>query len=165
MFGSTFSGANAYAKVGVETGVTAASPHRLIVMLFEGAMVAVASAIQHMQAGDIAKKGEAISKAISIIDSGLRASLDKKVGGEIALNLDALYEYMSTRLVLANLKNQQTILEEVYQLLKGLKDAWESIAPAANVTPASSEVQQTKPTPKINGYDAPAASPSRLVKA
>lgn len=163
MFGAPRSGANAYATVSLETGVAAASPHKLVVMLFEGAMVAVASAIQHMQSGDIANKGKAISKAISIIDNGLRASLDKKVGGEIALNLDALYEYMSSRLLVANLKNQPQVLEEVYQLLKGLKDAWESITPAAASTgepPQQSTAQQAKP------YDplAPQA-PSRLMKA
>lgn len=166
MFGSTSSGANAYAKVGVETGVAAASPHKLIVMLFEGAMVAVASGIQHMQAGNIANKGMAISKAISIIDNGLRVSLDKKVGGEIALNLDALYEYMSNRLLIANLKNQPQILEEVYQLLKGLKDAWEAITPAANI--AASEQQQPEPSqaaPKLQAYDTLAPQQSRLVKA
>ncbi|HYD60990.1 MAG TPA: flagellar export chaperone FliS [Noviherbaspirillum sp.] len=162
MFGSSQSGARAYATVGVETGVAAADPHKLIVMLFEGAMVAVASAIQHMQAGDIAKKGAAISKAISIIDNGLRASLDKKVGGEIALNLDALYEYMSNRLLIANIKNQPTVLEEVYQLLKGLKSAWESIAPnanAANPQPAAPD------SPAATGYDPLAPNTSRLVKA
>lgn len=161
MFGSSSSGAKAYATVGVETGVAAASPHKLIVMLFEGAMVAITSAIQHMQAGEIARKGEAISKAITIIDHGLRASLDKKVGGEVALNLDALYEYMSSRLVIANLKNQVSILEEVYQLLKGLKDAWDAIAPSnAGSMPAS------QPTPGAAAYDplAPQA-PSRLMKA
>ncbi|WP_136416228.1 flagellar export chaperone FliS [Herbaspirillum sp. ST 5-3] len=160
MFGSTNSGAKAYAKVGVETGVAAASPHKLVVMLFEGAMVAVASGIQHMQSGDTAAKGAAISKAISIIDSGLRASLDKQVGGEIALNLDALYEYMSTRLVIANLKNQPKILEEVYQLLKGLKDAWEAITP---VPTAGGPDQQSAPAPQP--YDPLAPQQSRLVKA
>lgn len=162
MFGSSPGGANAYAKVGVETGVAAASPHKLIVMLFEGAMVAVASGIQHMQSGDIAAKGMAISKAISIIDNGLRASLDKKVGGEIALNLDALYEYMSSRLLIANLKNQPKILEEVYQLLKGLKDAWEAITP----TPSNVEQQsQPQATPKTQAYDSLTPASSRLVKA
>jgi flagellar secretion chaperone FliS len=127
MFGSPRAGANVYAKVGMETGVAAADPHKLIVMLFEGAMVAVASAIQHMQAGDVEKKGAAISKAIMIIDAGLRASLNKNSGGGLALNLDSLYEYMGRRLVTANLKNQPQVLEEVYQLLKGLKSAWETI--------------------------------------
>ena len=160
MFGSKQSGAKAYATVGVETGVAAASPHKLIVMLFEGAMVAISSGIQHMQSGDIAKKGEAISKAINIIDNGLRASLDKKVGGEIALNLDALYEYMINRLIIANAKNQKTVLEEVHQHLKGLKDAWETIDPAKTAPQAQAVA------PKMNAYDplAPQA-PSRLVKA
>lgn len=162
MFGSTASGAKAYANVGVETGVAAASPHKLVVMLFEGAMLAISSAIQHMQSGNIAQKGTAISKAITIIEDGLRASLDKKVGGEVALNLDALYEYMGKRLVVANLKNQQSILEEVYQLLKGLKDAWESIAPA----PGSAAPQQSQPAAPQKAYDALAPqAPSRLVKA
>lgn len=161
MFGSTKSGVNAYAKVGVETGVATASPHQLVVMLFEGAMVAIASAIQQMQAGDIPAKGASISKAISIIDNGLRASLDKEIGGEVALNLDALYEYMSSRLLIANIKNQPKILEEVYQLLKGLKDAWASIAP----TNASVEQQQEQPSPAAQAYDALAPKSSRLVKA
>lgn len=124
MFGSSARGANAYASVGVETGVAAATPHKLIVMLFDGAMAAVTSAQAHMQAKNIAAKGQAISKAIMIIDSGLRASLDKKVGGQIALSLDSLYEYMSNRLLLANLKNQPDILEEVHRLLGELRGAW-----------------------------------------
>lgn len=163
MFGSRQSGAGAYATVGVETGVAAASPHKLIVMLFEGAMVAVSSALHHMKTGDIAAKGQAISKAISIIDNGLRASLDKKVGGEIALNLDALYEYMSNRLLIANLKNQPQTLEEIYQLLKGLKDAWDAIAPAPGAI-AQGAPQAAAPA-AVQAYDAPAPQASRLVKA
>jgi flagellar protein FliS len=170
MFGSRQSGANAYATVGVETGVAAASPHKLIVMLFEGAMVAVSSALHHMRAGDIAAKGKAISQAISIIDNGLRASLDKKVGGEIALNLDALYEYMSNRLLIANLKNQPQTLEEVHQLLKGLKDAWDAIAPAAPGTaPGAAQAAAPSAIPaaasQANAYGAQAPQGSKLVKA
>ena len=139
MFGLERSGANAYAKVGIETGVVAASPHRLIVMLFEGALLAVAMGIQHMKAGEIEKKGLAISKAIMIIDSGLRASLDKKAGGEIAENLDSLYAYMSEKLLAANMKNQPEMLEEVQNLLKDLKSAWDAIdASARTATPAVS---------------------------
>lgn len=127
MFGSKQNGVNAYAKVGIETGVAAASPHKLIVMLFEGALVAVSTGLQHMKAGNIPAKGAAISKAILIIDSGLRAALDKKAGGEIAESLDSLYEYMGTRLLMANLKNQPEILEEVHRLLSELKGAWDAI--------------------------------------
>lgn len=132
MFGSKQSGVSAYAKVGIETGVISASPHKLIVMLFDGAMVSVTSAIMHMKAGDIAAKGAAISKAIMIIDSGLRASLDKKAGGEIAEGLDALYEYMGSRLLQANLRNQVDILEEVQRLLGELRGAWNAIGAEAN---------------------------------
>lgn len=127
MFGTRQSGVSAYAKVDIETGVTSASPHKLIVMLFDGALVSVSTAIKHMKAGNIPAKGLAISKAIMIIDSGLRASLDKKVGGEIAEGLDALYEYMGSRLLQANLKNQVDILEEVQRLLTDLRGAWNAI--------------------------------------
>ncbi|MBC3934911.1 flagellar export chaperone FliS [Undibacterium rugosum] len=131
MFSSSANGANAYTKIGVETGVIAASPHKLIVMLFEGAIVAINNAQVQMQSGDIAAKGKSISKAISIIDNGLRASLDKRVGGEIALNLDALYEYMTRQLLLANLNNSEDALIEVSKLLRDLKSAWDAIAPQA----------------------------------
>src|SRR5689334_14605377 len=103
MFGTTQRGVNAYAKVGLETGVTAASPHKLIVMLYDGALAAIMTGITQMKAGNVQEKGKAISKAIQIIDNGLRASLDKEVGGEIAQNLDALYDYMSRRLLEANI--------------------------------------------------------------
>jgi len=136
------SGVNAYAKVGIETGVTSASPHKLIVMLFDGALVSVTTAIMHMKAGKIAEKGAAISKAIMIIDSGLRAALDKKAGGEIAEGLDALYEYMGARLLQANLKNQVDILEEVQRLLTELRGAWNAIGG----TPAATGAAPGKPT-------------------
>ena len=138
MFGTRQNGVNAYAKVGIETGVTSASPHKLIVMLFDGALVSVSTAILQMKAGNIPEKGKAISKAIMIIDSGLRASLDKKVGGEIAEGLDALYEYMASRLLQANLKNQVDILEEVQRLLSDLRGAWNAIADSPAVKGADS---------------------------
>lgn len=163
MFGSTKSGANQYATVGLETGVVAASPHKLIGMLYDGAMIAIQSAIPAMKAGDISVKGNAISKAIMIIDNGLRASLNKDIGGEIALNLDALYAYMSNRLMLANVKNQTEILEEVYGLLKDLKSAWDTIGDAG--TPATEPAVQPAAVPKVSAYDALAPQTSRLIKA
>jgi len=132
MFGTMQRGANAYENIGVETGVVAASPHKLITMLFDGALVAIAMSSKYMKAGDIKNKGESITKAILIIESGLRASLNKSVGGEIALNLDALYEYMARRLFTANVENSAEILEEVHGLLDGLRDAWESIGSEAS---------------------------------
>lgn len=130
MFGSKTSGANAYAQVGVETGVLAASPHKLVAMLFDGAEVAVTTAMRQMKRGEVAAKGASISKAIMIIENGLRSSLDVKAGGEIAANLDALYEYMVGRLLQANLNNSPELLDEVHELLADLKGAWNAIAPS-----------------------------------
>jgi flagellar protein FliS len=150
MFGTRQSGVSAYAKVDIETGVTSASPHKLIVMLFDGALVSVTTAIGHMKAGKIAAKGAAISKAIMIIDSGLRASLDKKVGGEIAEGLDALYEYMASRLLLANLKNDVEILEEVQKLLTDLRGAWNAIGDSPAAKAAQSDT--TTAAPRANTF-------------
>jgi len=127
MFGSMQRGVSAYAKVGLETSVISASPHKLVVMLYDGALVAVKSAATHMAAGNIAEKGIAIGKAINIIDSGLRASLDKKSGGEIAANLDALYVYITKRILTASLQNRTDMLDEVQTLLADLRDAWTQI--------------------------------------
>lgn len=130
MFGSNRTGVNVYAKISEETGVLAANPNKLIIMLYEGAISACQSAIVHMQNKDIANKGAMLSKAILIIESGLRLSLDKKAGGEIAGSLDALYGYMSHRLTLANIRNQSELIIEVIKLLTELKSAWEAIESA-----------------------------------
>lgn len=134
MFGTMQRGVNAYAKVGLETAIVSASPHKLIVMLFDGALVAVLSALSNMKAGNIPEKGAAISKAIDIINNGLRASLNKKAGGDIADSLDSLYLYMSERLLLANLNNSTEMLEEVHGLLADLRSAWCEIGDKAAVT-------------------------------
>ncbi|ABI59209.1 MULTISPECIES: flagellar export chaperone FliS [Nitrosomonas] len=116
-----------YQSVGVESGVASADPHKLIVMLFEGARQALDCGRLYMQQHRIAAKGEMISKAIMIIDHGLKASLDKTAGGELATRLDQLYDYMTTRLLTANLQNDPAIIEEVSQLLGELQEAWASI--------------------------------------
>ena len=136
MFGSVQKGANAYASVGLETGVAAASPHKLIVMLFDGAQTSLTIALAEMQAKNIAAKGRAISKAIRIIEEGLRASLDKSAGGEIAGSLDSLYEFISRRLVQANLENKPEYIEEAQRLLGELRGAWLAIDPEAAVRQA-----------------------------
>jgi len=148
MFGNSQRGVNAYAKVGLETGVTAATPHKLIVMLYDGAIVAILNALTHMKSGNIQEKGKAISKAIQIIDNGLRASLDKEVGGSIALNLDALYEYMSSRLLTGNIQNDEAALEEVRGLLADLRDTWNQIGEAQTPGAAALNAGQ-KQTPVL----------------
>jgi flagellar protein FliS len=125
---------NAYSQVAVDAGVDTASPHKLISMLFEGALMSVAAARLHMQRKEIAEKGRAISRAIAIIDEGLKISLDVKVGGELAQNLKSLYEYMCHRLLEANISNDVEKLNEVGRLLSELKGAWEVIGrPQATV--------------------------------
>jgi len=127
----------AYARTEVETGVESASPEQLIIMLYEGALKAIYKAKSDMLRNDTGGKGTAISKAIAIIEDGLRGALDLKAG-DIAINLDALYEYMSNRLLVANLKNEQSALDEVAKLLNELKSAWEALERGAGVGVASS---------------------------
>ncbi len=142
MFGTARYGANAYATVGLETGVMAANPHKLIVMLFDGAKMAVSNALRHMQTGEIAAKGKAISQAMAIINDGLHASLDKTAGGEIAVSLSALYDYMSQRLLMANLKNDAAMLEEVGGLLEQLRLAWLEIGTPGAATATSTAMPE-----------------------
>lgn len=127
----TASGTKAYAQVGVESAVMSASPHQLIEMLFDGANSALVRARLFMQQGDTVAKGEAISKAINIIDNGLKAGLDLEQGGEIATNLTSLYEYMTRRLLHANLRNDSQAIEEVEGLLSNIAEAWKQISPKA----------------------------------
>ena len=105
--------AQSYAKVGVDVAIETSDPHRLVLMLFDGAMAAVSLARVHMEAGETAQKGAAISKAIDLVSSGLKASLD-----------------MAQRLLFANMKNNLAALDEVSELLGSLRDAWAQIAPS-----------------------------------
>ena len=120
--------AQMYAKVGLETNVASASPHQLILMLFDGALLAIAKANTSMLNKQIAEKGQAISHAIDIISNGLGASLNLSAGDELANRLASLYDYMCTRLLYANLNNDPAALTEVSGLLGEIKMAWEAIA-------------------------------------
>jgi flagellar protein FliS len=127
-------GASAYARVGVESSAMSASPHQLIVMLFDGAKTAIDMARHHMASGDVAAKGNAISKAMNIVESGLKASLDAKAAGTegttLVSNLSALYDYVVRRLLHANLRNDVSALDEADRLLDSLAAAWREIEPA-----------------------------------
>ncbi len=124
----------AYTHVGIETNVEAADSHKLISMLYQGALLAIANARNAMLRKDIPVKGKSITHAIRIIGEGLQASLDKNVGGKLAQDLHALYDYMSLRLVEANMKNDIGMLDEVTTLINEIKVAWDSIRPASNVS-------------------------------
>lgn len=129
MFSPEHSGANAYTRIGVETGVMGASPHRLIVMLYQGARRAIAQARMHLQMGNVPARGEAIGKAIQIVASGLQQSLNLEAGGEIAERLSAPYSYMSRRLLEANIKQSEAMLAEVDGLLAMLEEDGSALPP------------------------------------
>ncbi len=127
MFSTNRNPTQAYASVGVVSGAMSASPHGLVLMLFEGAIIAVSAARMHIRIGRTADKAKAISKAVAIIQDGLMASLDRDSGGEIAEQLFSLYKYMVARLTEANIGNRAEPLEEVGRLLAELNGAWQAI--------------------------------------
>ena len=120
--------AQAYARIGLETGVASASPERLIVMLYDGAIAALNQARTHMASGSTAQKGQAIGKAIAIVDEGLKAAVDTSNGGAIARQLVELYDYIGQRLLAANLRNDMAMLDEAARLLSELRAAWSALA-------------------------------------
>ena len=126
------SGARAYATVNLETGVSQSDPHKLILMLFDGAISALQRALSCMQANDTAAKGAAISRATRIIDEGLRGSLDLTSGGELAQHLHDLYDYMGRRAFSATTRNDPAPLHEIIALLTDLRGAWATIAQQKN---------------------------------
>jgi flagellar protein FliS len=130
MFGNRMNPATAYAELGRESDIATASPHRLIVLLFEGAENAISVAKAHAENGNIAERGVNISKAIDIISNGLKVSLDMQQGGDLAVRLAALYDYMVSRLLWANMKNNVQAMQEVLFLLGEIHDAWKQIDPA-----------------------------------
>jgi flagellar protein FliS len=121
--------ANAYQKVQVDAAVLGASPHDLIAKLLSGAIDSIQEAKKHMLDQDIATKSQCIKVATSIISDGLRSCLNMEAGGEIAANLDALYDYMLRRLVKAHAENDPAILDEIVTLLREIKMGWDAIKP------------------------------------
>ena len=121
--------ANAYARVGVETSVNAASAHKLIELLFNGFMDAIVLARGHMRARQIEAKGNAIGRAAKIVEEGLKAGLNLEAGGRLAADLNSLYAYVALRLLHANLRNDEEALDECVRLIGPLRDAWVAIGP------------------------------------
>lgn len=117
---------NQYKSVGVQSGMTDATPHQMITMLLDGALDRIASAKGAIGRKEVARKGELVGSAIAIID-GMRASLDYENGGEIAANLGSLYDYIERRLVEASATSDMTMLDEVSALLREIKSGWDSI--------------------------------------
>jgi flagellar protein FliS len=130
--------AQAYASIGLETKVLSASPEGLITLLYDGALAAIAKAKLYMQTNDIAGRGKSISKAIEIVDSGLKASVNTEIGGELAQNLVTTYELISRHLLLANLNADLAKLELAERMLSEIAQAWRTAVDSAKsdaVTP------------------------------
>ena len=120
-----------YQQVGLETQLAGASSHHLVTMLFDGFMAALAQARGAMREGQLELKGLAIGRAARILEEGLRGGLDLQAGGALAVDLDDLYTYVTMRLTLANLRNDEQALDECQRLVQPLREAWLSIAEQA----------------------------------
>ena len=135
-------GASAYSAIGIETGIAAADPLGLVIMLYDGAIQAIVRAESAMALGDIQGRGAFTSKAIDIIQQGLAASLDTRVGGTLAESLAALYDYMGRRLLIGNLRSEQAAYSEVRKLLVDLRESWLGLR---RTQPAPAPIDETGP--------------------
>jgi len=122
MYGTN--GTQAYAQIGVESAVMSASQSQLVTMLFDGALSALIRARLFMQDNQLEGKGLSLSKAITIVENGLKVGLDEASKDELTQNMLALYAYMVRRLLQANLHNDVAAVEEVEGLLRNIADAW-----------------------------------------
>jgi flagellar protein FliS len=129
MFTTMLQPIDQYRQVGTATAVATADPHRLVTLLFDGAIAAVLQARHAVTTGDIATKAAMVAKAMRIIDEGLKASLESRGDPALEENLRSLYEHMVSRLFIANLHNSEVPLTEVARLLGDLRTAWAAIAP------------------------------------
>lgn len=119
--------ASAYQRVGVETAMNQASPHQVVVMLFDRFLQVVGLARSAMQQGNLAAKGEYIIKAVRIIDEGLKPSLNLQQGGDLAANLNGVYGYCVLLLTQANLKNDEVALADVARIIQPIAQGWKEI--------------------------------------
>ena len=120
-----------YQQINTQTGIVDADPHRLIQLLLDGALDRIAQAKGALASGDVAAMGEALGKAVGII-TGLQGCLDRERGGEIAANLDRLYDYMTVRLLAVHTERGPAPLEEVGSLLGTIKSGWDAIREPAH---------------------------------
>jgi flagellar protein FliS len=124
---------SAYNSVAAHGGVAAADPHKLILMLMDGALERIAQARGRIEHKELSEKNRLLSAAVSIVEE-LRGSLDLKAGGVIAANLDDLYDYMARQLIGANLQNKVETLDEVSHLLREIRSAWVLLPPEARAS-------------------------------
>jgi flagellar protein FliS len=119
--------ADAYRRIGVETSMHTIDQHQIIVLLFDGLLREIARARGALARQDVPGKCETIARAMRILEEGLITGLDMVDGGEIAQNLSALYNYCLHQLVMANAKNDDALLQEVYTLIEQVAQGWKAI--------------------------------------
>lgn len=119
--------ANAYQRINVETSMHTIDQHQIVSLLFEGFLSTVVSARGAMSRKDIPAKCAAIAKALRILEEGLATGVDTVDGGVLAQNLAALYDYCARRLIMANVKNDDAMLQEVYNLIEPVARSWKAI--------------------------------------
>ncbi|MFL1404564.1 flagellar export chaperone FliS [Marinobacter sp. M1N3S26] len=119
-------GLQQYQRINTQTSITDADPHKLIQLLYNGALERINMAKARMQQKDYGAKAQLINKAIEII-GGLRSFLDFEKGGDLSLRLESLYDYMERTLLEASAKNDVGKLEEVADLLRSIKEGWDGI--------------------------------------
>lgn len=115
-----------YSKVGLETDVLNASPHRLVSLLFDGVHDGMTQAIGHIQAGNHEMKNRSLGRCVRILDEGLKAALNLE-SGALARDLRDLYAYLCMRLTHANLHSDIATIQECQRLLQPIREAWHTI--------------------------------------
>jgi flagellar protein FliS len=124
-----------YLQVGVETQVSGADAHQLVALLFDGFVEAVAQGRGAMRQGQQEPKCAALGRAVRIVEEGLRGGLNLQSGGSLAQDLNDLYSYLTMRLTMANLRNDEAALDECLRLVQPLREAWQAIAPTRQPNP------------------------------
>lgn len=137
--------AHAYQASSVETVVQSASPHQLIVLLFDGLLQAINHASGALQRQDRAVFGQQVGRAVRILDEGLKGALNLEQGGEVAANLRALYDYCVRRMTQANLHNDGEALAEVARLIAPVAESWKHIGSAQSIATSGSPAAASTP--------------------
>ena len=119
--------ASAYQRINVETSMHTIDQHQLVSLLYEGVLNAISTARGALARGDVLTKCNSIAKAVRILEEGLMTALDREAGGEVAANLEAVYDYALRRLVEANAGNDDAKMQEVASLIEPIALAWKEM--------------------------------------
>ncbi len=139
--------ASAYQRINVETSMHTIDQHQLVSLLYEGLLQAIATARGALARGDVLTKCNSLSRAVRILEEGLMTALDREAGGALAENLGTVYGYALQRLILANVRNDDAMLQEVMRLIEPIVQGWNDIkgARASSAPPAATAANDTMP--------------------